>query len=105
MLKLLIYRIWNKLMKGNENEINKLEHDGSFHVKRVATYKEDGLGNLVREAVAGMNIGLYDYIELGYTGSNVTSITYKNGGSGGTTLATLTLAYDGSNNLTSVTKS
>jgi hypothetical protein len=47
----------------------------------------------------------YDYIEMGYTGSNMTSVVYKTGGSGGTTVATLTLAYDGSNNLTSVTRS
>ncbi len=53
-------------------------------------------GNLVSEE--------YDYISLGYTGSNLTSVIYKIGGSGGTTVATLTLAYSGSS-LTSVTKS
>lgn len=46
----------------------------------------------------------YDYISLGYTGTNLTSVVYKTGGSGGTTVATLTLAYTG-DNLTSVTKS
>lgn len=45
----------------------------------------------------------YDYIELGYTGSNLTSVTYKTGGSGGTTVATLTLVYTGSQ-LDSITK-
>jgi hypothetical protein len=46
----------------------------------------------------------YDYISLGYTGSNLTTVVYKIGGSSGTTVATLTLAYSGSN-LISVTKS
>ncbi len=45
----------------------------------------------------------YDYISLGYTGSNLTTVIFKNGGSGGTTVATLTLAYTGSQ-LDSVTK-
>lgn len=48
--------------------------------------------------------GKYDYISLGYTGSNLTSVVFKTGGSGGTTVSTLTLGYDGSNNLISVTK-
>lgn len=46
----------------------------------------------------------YDYVSLGYTGSNLTTIVFKTGGSGGTTVATLTLAYTGSR-LDSVTKS
>lgn len=45
----------------------------------------------------------YDYISLGYTGSNLTTVVFKTGGSGGTTVATLTLAYTGSQ-LDSVTK-
>lgn len=45
----------------------------------------------------------YDYISLGYTGSNLTSVIYKTGGAGGTTVATLTLGYSGSV-LTSVTR-
>ncbi len=47
---------------------------------------------------------IFDYIALGYTGSDITTVTYKTGGAGGTTVATLTLGYTGSN-LTSVTKS
>ena len=47
----------------------------------------------------------YDYIALGYTGSNLTTVRYYQGGSGGTLMVTLTLAYDGSGNLTSVTRS
>lgn len=35
----------------------------------------------------------YDYIQLGYTGSDLTTVTYKIGGSGGTTVATLTMTY------------
>lgn len=46
----------------------------------------------------------YDYISLGYTGSNLTTVIFKTGGSGGSTVATLTLAYTGSR-LDSVTKS
>lgn len=45
----------------------------------------------------------YDYISLGYTGTNLTTVTYKINGSSGTTVATLTLAYTGSV-LDSVTK-
>lgn len=37
----------------------------------------------------------YDYIALGYTGSDLTTVTYKTGGSGGTTVATLTMTYSG----------
>lgn len=47
--------------------------------------------------------GVYDYIGLTYTGSNLTTVVFKTGGSGGTTVSTLTLAYSGST-LTSVTK-
>lgn len=46
--------------------------------------------------VLGFQIPVYDYISLGYTGSNLTTVVYKTGGSGGTTVATLTLAYTGS---------
>jgi hypothetical protein len=45
----------------------------------------------------------YDYISLGYTGSDLTTVIFKSGGVSGTTVATLTLAYSGSN-LISVTK-
>ncbi len=45
----------------------------------------------------------YDYISLGYTGTNLTTAVFKSGGSGGSTVATLTLAYTGSQ-LDSVTK-
>lgn len=46
----------------------------------------------------------YDYISLGYTGSNLTTVVYKSGGAAGTVVSTLTLAYSGSL-LVSVTKS
>ena len=45
----------------------------------------------------------YDYIELGYTGSDLTSVVYKKGGVSGTTVSTLTLGYSGGN-LVSVAK-
>jgi hypothetical protein len=35
----------------------------------------------------------YDYISLGYTGSDLTTVVYKTGGVAGTTIATLTLVY------------
>jgi len=35
----------------------------------------------------------YDYIEMGYTGTNVTSIKYRQGGASGTIVRTLTLSY------------
>jgi hypothetical protein len=46
----------------------------------------------------------YDYIQLGYTGTNLTSVVYRDGGAGGTVIANLALAYDGADNLISVTK-
>ena len=57
------------------------------------------------QIINSLTPGIYDYISLSYTGSNLTSVVFKTGGSGGTTISTLTLAYDGSDNLTSVTKS
>ena len=45
----------------------------------------------------------YDYISLGYTGSNLTTVVFKTGGASGTTVSTLTLSYTGSR-LDSVTK-
>ena len=57
----------------------------------------------VKTLPSSFNISGYDYISLGYTGSNLTSVVYKTGGSGGTTVATLTLAYSGSD-LISVTR-
>lgn len=56
------------------------------------------------QKILGFDIPQYDYISLGYTGSNLTTIVYKTGGSGGTIVATLTLAYTGSQ-LDSVTLS
>lgn len=91
-------------MRDKEAAIAVKEHDSVFNVKKVSSFKSDGNGNLVREAITGMNIGMYDYIELGYTADNVTSITYKTGGASGTVLATLSLTYNGSDNLTSVTR-
>ena len=54
-------------------------------------------------SVSGLVPDSYDYISLGYTGSNLTSVVYKEGGTGGTTVATLTLTYTGSR-LDTVTK-
>jgi hypothetical protein len=54
--------------------------------------------------MAGLNIPLHDYVDCGYTGSNLTSVVFKNGGSGGNTVATLALTYDGNDNLLTVTK-
>ena len=39
----------------------------------------------------------YDYIELGYTGTNLTTIKYRQGGVSGTIVRTLTLSYTGAN--------
>lgn len=47
----------------------------------------------------------YDYIALGYTGTDLTTVRYYMGGPSGTLLVTLTLAYDGSGNLISVLRS
>lgn len=55
------------------------------------------------KSAAALVPAAYDYIALGYTGSNLTTAVFKTGGSGGSTVATLTLAYTGSV-LDSVTK-
>ena len=54
------------------------------------------LANLITEK--------YDYIELGYTGTNLTTVKFRDGGVGGTINATLTLSYTG-DRLDSVEKS
>lgn len=48
----------------------------------------------------------YNYISMGYDGSNrLQTVTFKSGGSGGTTVATLTLTYDPtSGNVATVTR-
>jgi hypothetical protein len=48
------------------------------------------------QSIAGFDIPKYDYVALGYTGSNLTTVQYYQGGSGGTLVGTLTLAYSGS---------
>lgn len=45
---------------------------------------------------SGLVPKVYDFISLGYGGSNLTTVIYKVGGAGGTTVATLTLGYTGS---------
>lgn len=80
---------------------------GAVEIKNATTDTRAIVDSNGRLAV--MNFGQlvpkeYDYISLGYTGSNLTTVVYKTGGSGGTTQATLTLGYSGST-LTSVTKS
>ena len=79
--------------------------------KRVLMYGWDGTAK-ARVAVdttghlipASLVPYAYDYIALGYTGSNLTTVRYYTGGLGGTLVATLTLAYTGST-LDSVTRS
>lgn len=53
--------------------------------------------------VSGLVTEEFDYIALGYSGSDLTTVTYKTGGAGGTTVATLTLVYSGAN-LVSITR-
>jgi len=55
------------------------------------------------QTINSLVTAVYDYIALGYTGTNLTTVVYKTGGSGGTTVSTLTLAYTGAR-LDSVTK-
>lgn len=54
-------------------------------------------------ALNSLTPSIYDYISLGYTGSNVTTVIYKLGGASGATISTLTLGYNGSD-LISVTR-
>jgi len=80
---------------------------GDLNTREHTKFRLGGDGGTLVGVISeeAMNIGQYDYISMGYTGSNLTTVVFKTGGSGGTTVATLTLGYDGSNNLTSVTKS
>ena len=71
--------------------------DGKFH-----PIKEDD-GKLLTKIVDSLVPNVYDYIQLGYTGSDLTTVIYKIGGSSGMIVSTLTLAYS-SGNLISVTK-
>jgi hypothetical protein len=45
------------------------------------------------EAMNSLVPSAYDYIALGYTGTDLTSVVYKLGGVGGVTVSTLTLGY------------
>jgi len=47
---------------------------------------------------------VFDFVDLGYTGSLLTSVTYKAGGAAGTVVAVLAITYDASNNLETVTR-
>lgn len=80
----------------------------------VAFQQMDDLGNVkmalgdpaqvaTLESINAFSIPTFDYIALGYTGTNLTSVVYRTGGSGGTIVATLTLAYTG-DVLNSITK-
>ena len=55
---------------------------------------------------SGLVTEAYDFLDLGYDGSNrLTSVIYKNGGAGGPTVATLTITYVGATtNIDTVTK-
>ncbi len=92
-------------MAGNQNEIEKLEHDDSFHVKKVSLFGADGTGSLVRMGIDGFNLGAYDYVSLAQAATTDT-YTFKSGGASGTTIATITVAFTDSTKLTlsSVTK-
>lgn len=68
----------------------------------VPTALFDDSGNQINLS-SGLITEKYDYISLGYTGSNLTSVIYKVGGSSGTTVATLILTYS-SNILQTITK-
>lgn len=97
-------------MLSNENEIQKLEHDATYDVKKVSNFIDDGDGNLVRETASSFRIGNFDYITLTYVASGngvgeIETITYKKGGASGTTLATLTITYNENNKISSITKS
>ncbi len=37
----------------------------------------------------------YDFVDCGYTGSNMTQVIFKTGGAGGVTVATLAITYTG----------
>lgn len=73
-------------------DILQAEHDENVDAKRIID-----ITNLVPDS--------YDYIEMGYSGSNMTSCTFKSGGSTGSIITTLTFTYDSSGNITSIEKS
>lgn len=90
--------------KATTTDIQEHVHVNNVAAKRTLLSGYDGtnlndaaVNSDGRLEVAGLIPEQYDFIDLGYTGSDLTSVTYKTGGSGGTTVATLTLAYDGGN--------
>lgn len=66
-----------------------LYYDQENSVYRLVTGDPYG----ATKVITGLCLPEHDYVELGYTGSDMTSVIYKQGGAGGTTVATLTLAY------------
>ena len=71
-----------------------------------AALVQTSVGNVYQQrvqALGGFLVPAYDYIEFGYTGSDVTAVTYKTGGASGTVVASLSLSYSGEN-VTSVTR-
>lgn len=83
----------------------KTGSNDSMRIKNSSAVVIDPATEETLQSIAGFSIPAYDYISLGYTGSNLTTVVFYIGGSGGTILNTLTLGYDVNNNLTSVTKS
>lgn len=82
--------------------ITKAEHIGpddtgdNIEAKRVALYGADTTGAWSRmsSSFGKLVSEKYDFIDLGYDGSNrLTSVVFKTGGSGGTTVATLAITY------------
>ena len=91
-------------MAGNENEIQKLEHDDTYHVKKVSLFGASG-SNLVRLG-GGLNLPVFDYMSRALTDSTTETYTFKSGGASGTTVATVVVVYTDSTleTISSVTK-
>ena len=88
-----------------EQKNSNLSFDSDFNINAVELVGYDSVNNVLRRIqvdssgsilsnVTGIVGGItYDYIALGYTGSDLTTVDYKTGGSGGIIVASLVLSY------------
>ena len=120
-----VYRVTPPTYADGQNAVNHYTADGKLKVDAVIETGEIEIGAVeIKDSTTDTRVvvtptnqlkvfdnvanslvpGPFDYISLGYTGTNLTSVVYKIGVASGTVVSTLTLAYTGSV-LNSITKS
>ena len=95
------------------SDIERAEHlnyAAGTGVKRVSIYNDGAQVNAATEetlqAVAGLNIPKFDYINGTETDTTTETYVFKTGGSGGTTVATVVVVFSDATKtfITSITK-